>query len=249
MTDDLALAFAALSFYPNFVAILRGHDTILLLLGGLLCAHLLSVQRDWLAGVALSLTTIKPHFAIFLALPLIVRPKAFLGFCAASTILALYSVLLIGISGVSDFLQLIRISAAGEIFGMHPLDMYNLLGLMERAGIHHDVARPVAWLIFFLSAIVMLVVWKRSPLNPPFALTMLLAVVTSPHLHQHDLALLLITFVTLSKPSALFLLVSSLALAGPDMVSNQRQFAVAYVLMGALLTISIKDLRHVRTAT
>ena len=249
MTDDLALAFAALSFYPIFVAILRGHDTILLLLGVLLCAHLLSVQRDWLAGIALSLTTIKPHIAIFLALPIIVRPKAFLSFCAASTILALYSVLLVGISGVSDFLKLIRISAAGEISGMHPLDMYNLLGLMERAGVHPNAARPVAWLIFFLSAILMLIVWKRNPSDPPFALTMLLAVVTSPHLHEHDLALLLVTYVTLSKPNALFLLVSSLALAAPDIISSKRQFAVAYLLMVVLLTISIKDLRHARTAT
>lgn len=249
MTDDLALAFAALSFYPVFVSVLRGHDTVFLLLGGLLCAHLLSIRRDWLAGIALSLTTIKPHIAIFLAVPIIVRPKAFLGFCVASALLALYSVLLIGTSGGYDFLDLIKISAVGEMFGMHPLAMYNLLGLMERAGVSPDAARPVAWLIFLLSAILMLVVWKRSPLHPPFALTMLLAVVTSPHLHEHDLALLLVTFVTLSKPNALFLLVSSLALAASSIISNNRQFAVAYLLMGALLTISIKDVHHARTAT
>jgi hypothetical protein len=248
MTGDVALAFAACSFYPLFIYVLQGHDTVFLLLGVLLCAHLLSLRKDLLAGIALSLSTLKPHFAIFLAVPLIVRPKAFLGFCAASSLLAIYSFLLIGTRGVSEFLTLLRISAGGEMFGMRPLSMFNLLGLMERAGVSSDLARPVAWIIFLLAAISMLVVWKRNPLNPPFALTMLLAVLTSPHLHGHDLALLIVSFATLTKPNALFLLVSSLALAVLNISSSNWQFVVAYLLMGALLIISIKDVRHPGTA-
>jgi len=208
MTGDAALAFAAGSFYPLFTYIQQAHDTVFLLLGVLLCAHLLSLRKDLLAGIALSLTTLKPHFAIFLAVPLIVRPKAFASFCAASAVLALYSVLLVGTEGVSQFLTLLRISAGGEMFGVRPLTMFNFLGLMERAGASPEVARPIAWVIFLLAAISVLVLWKRDPLNPPFAVTMLLAIFTSPHLLGHDLALLLVSFVTLSKPNALFLLVS-----------------------------------------
>ena len=249
MTGDVALAFAAASFYPLFTYIQQAHDTVFLLFGVLLGAHLLSLQKDLLAGIALSLTTLKPHFAIFLAVPLIVRPKAFLGFCAASTLMALYSVLLVGIRGVSDFLTLLRISAGGEMFGVRPLSMFNLLGLMERVGVNPETARPVAWVMFLLSAFFLLFVWKRNPSKPPFALTMLLAVFTSPHLHGHDLALLLVSFATLSKPNALFLLVSSLAFIALNIVSNNWQFAVAYLLMSALLTMSIRDLRHTDTAT
>lgn len=249
LTGDVALAFAAGSFYPLFTYVQQAHDTVFLLLGVLLCAHLLSLRKDLLAGIALSLTTLKPHFAIFLAVPLIVRPKAFLGFCAASALLALYSVLLVGTGGVSDFLTLLRVSAAGEGFGMRPLIMFNLLGLMERAGVSPDVARPIAWAAFSLSAISLLVIWKRSPLNPPFALTVLLAVFTSPHLHGHDLALLLVSFATLSMPNPLFLLATSLALAALNIIPNNWQFAVVYLLMGALLAMSIKDLRHPNTAT
>jgi hypothetical protein len=249
MTGDPPLAFAAGSFYPVFVSVLHGHDTVFLLLGVLLCAHLLSIRRDLLAGIALSLTTIKPHLAIFLAIPLIMRPKAFLGFCAASALLALYSLLLIGTRGVSDFLALLRISAGGEGYGMHPLAMYNLLGLMERAGVSPDLARPIAWVLFLLAAISVLAVWKRNPLNPPFALTMLLAVITSPHLHEHDLALLIVTFVTLSNPNALFLLASSLALGCFDIMWIDLRFVVGYLAIGALLASSIKDARHPATAT
>jgi hypothetical protein len=249
MTGDVALAFAAGSFYPLFTYVQQAHDTVFLLLGVLLCARLLSLRKDSLAGIALSLTILKPHFAIFLAVPLIVRPKAFLGFCAASALLTLYSVLLVGIGGVYDFLTLLRISVGGEGFGMRPLAMLNLLGLMERAGVSPDVARPVSWVVFSLAAISLLFIWKRSPLNPPFALTVLLAVFTSPHLHGHDLALLLVSFATLANPNALFLLVSSLALVALSIISTNWEFAVVYLLMGALLIMSIKDVLRSDTAT
>jgi hypothetical protein len=249
MTGNVAFAFAAGSFYPLFTYIQQAHDTVFLLLGVLLCAHLLSLQKDWMAGIALSLTTLKPHFAIFLAIPLIVRPKAFLGFCAGSTLMALYSVLLVGTQGVSDFLTLLKISAGGEMFGVRPLSMFNLLGLMERVGVNPETARPVAWVMFLLSAFFLLFVWKRNPAKPPFALTMLLAVFTSPHLHGHDLALLLVSFATLSSPNALFLLVSSLALVALSIISSNWQFAVVYLLMGALLIMSIKDVRRRDAAT
>lgn len=248
MTGDAALAFAAGSFYPLFIYIQQAHDTVFLLLGMLLGAHLLSQRKDLLAGIALSLTTLKPHFAIFLAIPLIARPKAFLGFCAASTFLAAYSVLLIGTNGVSDFIGLLKISASGEMFGVRPLFMFNLLSLMERVGVRADIARPVAWGVFFLCSVGLSVVWKRNSSKPPFALTILLAVFTSPHLYEHDLALLLVCFATLSKPNALFLLASSFAFIASNIILNNSQFAVAYLFMGAVLIMSIIDVRRLGTA-
>jgi hypothetical protein len=249
MTGDVALAFAAGSFYPLFIYVQQAHDTVFLLLGVLLGAHLLSLRKDLLAGIALSLTTLKPHFAIFLAVPLIVRPKAFLGFCATSTLLAISCVLLVGTRGVSDFLTVIRISAGGEMFGVRPLMMFNLLGVMERVGVSPHVARPVAWIVFLLAAIAVLALWKRNPLNPPLALTVLLAVFTSPHLLVHDLALLLVSFATLAKPYAIFLQVSSVALVVLSVISSNWRFAAVYLLMGGLLVMSIKDIRHPDTAT
>ena len=73
---------------------------------------------------------------------------------------------------------------------------------------------------------------------------MLLAVFTSPHLHFHDLALLLVVFATLARPHAFLLLVSSLALVALNLDSSKWQFAAAYILMGTLMVMSIKDLRR-----
>lgn len=248
MTGDVALAFAAASFYPIFVSVLRGHDTVFFLFGCLLAAHLLSSRRDWLAGIALSLTAVKPHLAIFLAVPLLVRPKALLGFCSASAVLALYSVLLIGPRGVSEFLALLRVSAGGDVYGMHPLAMYNLLGLLERAGMSPNLARPIAWIVFLFAAIAVLALWRRRTLSPPFALTMLLAVITSPHLHEHDLALLIVSFATLSKPNALLVLASTLALGCFEVIWIDWRYVVGYLVMGVLLTMAIKDVRHLNSA-
>jgi len=245
MTGDVAFALAAASFYPLFTYVQQAHDTIFLLLGILLGAHLMSLRKDFLAGVALSLTTLKPQFAVFLALPLIVRPRAFLGFCAASTLWLLYSVMLVGTQGVSNYLRVLKMSASGEVFGVRPLEMFNLLGLMERAGVGPNVARPIAWATFFLVSVSLVFIWKRSRSKPPFALTTLLAVFTSPHLMGHDLALLLVCFSTLEKPNALFLLGSSLALLTASIIfAGHWQFTIAYLLMGALLALSINDIRQ-----
>ncbi len=243
MTADVALAFAAGSFYPLFIYIQQGHDTVFMLLGILLGAHLLSRGQDLLAGIALSLSTLKPHYAIFLAVPLLAKPKAFLGFFVASTLLAVYSIILIGTPGVFNFISLLKMSAGGEGFGMRPLFMVNLLGLMERAGLSPQLARPIAWAAFSAAAISLLVLWKRNPLRPPIALTMVLAVFTSPHLYAHDLALLLVSFASLTKPYPLFLLVSSVALVALTIIPGYGQFAVAYLLLGVLFFMSVKDVR------
>ena len=249
MTGDMALAFAAASFYPLFTYIDQGHDTVFVLFGVLLGAHLLTLRKDLWAGIALSLTALKPQFAILLGIPLIVRPKAFIGFCAASGVLALYSVLLVGMQGVTDFLTLLKINARGETFGVRPLEMLNLLGLMERAGISPGLARPVAWGAFFLAAIALLFVWKRSPLKAPVGLTMVVAVFTSPHLLGHDLALLLVSFVTLAKPNALLLLASSLAFVALNLAPSYIQYGVVYLVLGALATLTIRDLLRARQLT
>lgn len=247
MTGDVAFALAAASFYPLFTYVQQAHDTIFVLLGILIGAHLLSLRKDFLAGIALSLTTLKPQFAVFLALPLIVRPRAFLAFCAASTLWFLYSVMLVGTQGVSNYLTVLKMSASGEVFGVRPLEMFNLLGLMERAGVGPNVARPIAWGTFFLVSVSLVFIWKRSRSKPPLALTTLLAVFTSPHLMGHDLALLLVCFSTLEKPNALFLLGSSLAfLAASISFAGHWQFTMAYLLMGALLAMSINDIRQPR---
>lgn len=60
MTGNYAFSFASASFYPVFISIMKGQDTAFVLLGTLLCFYLLSLRKDLLAGIALSVATLKP---------------------------------------------------------------------------------------------------------------------------------------------------------------------------------------------
>ena len=64
-----------LLFEPLFISILKGQDSALLLLGGLLWLSGLSRNDDRLAGLGLSMTLIRPQIALLLGLPFLCRQR------------------------------------------------------------------------------------------------------------------------------------------------------------------------------
>jgi hypothetical protein len=64
-----------LLFEPLFISVLKGQDSALLLLGGLLWFCGLTRNNDRLAGLGLSLTLIRPQIAILLAVPFLFRQR------------------------------------------------------------------------------------------------------------------------------------------------------------------------------
>ena len=103
--DRLFLTFAgAFLFFPTFSGLMNGQDDALLLLGAALCLAGLRSGRDVEAGLGLSLTTIRPQIALFLAIPFLFRrQKIFLGFAAGAAALGLLSLALVGLDGIADF--------------------------------------------------------------------------------------------------------------------------------------------------
>jgi hypothetical protein len=80
--------------------------------------------------------------------------------------------------------------------------MYNLVGLFSHLGISPFWAWP-----FFLAAIVGIsLLWRKRLTSTTFGLGIMIALVTSPHLHTHDLALLIVPL--LAWPSAAIPLMS-----------------------------------------
>ena len=75
-------------FEPLFMSVLKGQDSALLLLGGLLWFSGLTRNNDRLAGLGLSLTLIRPQVAIVLAVPFLFRKRKVFGwFCAGAAAL------------------------------------------------------------------------------------------------------------------------------------------------------------------
>lgn len=189
-------------FYPIFIGLVKGQDTGLALLGMVVCLSGLVRTNDMESGLGLSLLVIRPQLALPLALPFIFKRRGvWWWFLGGAALLGLYSVLMVGWQGVRNFLILLAISAGGEIVAIHSFDMYNLMGMLIRSFpmMEMNIVNSISWAVYLLSIVLLCVWWARSSDigSRHLGLAVILALFVSPHLHDHDLALLLIPAIAL----------------------------------------------------
>jgi hypothetical protein len=187
----------SLLFFPVFVSLMNGQDTAFMFLGAAVWMAGLLGGRDALAGLGLSLTTVRPHIAVALALPFLFRRRKVLAwFVIGAGILGLCSVLILGSEGTRGFINLLLVSAGGEWYGMKEPEMFNLIGLLFRLapGLGADAIHAISWGFYALTIIAMCILWLRSPSLTEGQVGTAVAVTlfAVPHLHFHDLALLLL---------------------------------------------------------
>jgi len=200
-------AAGMLTFFPLFVSLLNGQDTAFTFFG--LCLYLVGflTGRDWLAGLGLALTSIRPQVTVFLAVPFLFRKrKVFVWCCVAAGVLGVLSLVILGVEGMHGFLNLLLVSAGGEWYGLKEPLMVNLVGLLWRVtpwlgatNIHW-----IGWSVYGGTLIGLCILWARSRVitEKQIGLAVVLAVFAVPHLHYHDLTLLLVALA-----SALIILV------------------------------------------
>jgi hypothetical protein len=189
-------------FYPIFVGLLKGQDSAFLLLGVVIWFYGLVTKKDALAGLGLALTVIRPQIALVLAVPFLFnRQRVWRWFCGGAAILGLYSLALVKFEGVRDFINLLKISAVGQGFGMHQNAMFNFTGMALRIlpQVNINGVHIVAWGLFLAAAVGLSVWWKVSPeiRFHQIVLAVALSVFAAPHLHYHDLILLLVPVIGL----------------------------------------------------
>ena len=180
------------------------------MLGASLWLYGLLQERDRLAGLGLALTLIRPHMGLMLGLPFLFRRrKVWWWFCLGAAVLVLASVLLLGWTGVVNFLRILITSADGEgnKFFNENL-MVNLIGLLRRMFplLRAAFVRLVGWIGFAAGIIYLCVVWGKNAeiKEKHIGLAVIVTIIGVPHFHYHDLALLLIPIfgvirVTLDK--------------------------------------------------
>jgi hypothetical protein len=191
------VSLSILLFEPFFISVLKGQDTAVLLLGGLLGLSGFLSEDDRLSGLGLSLTLIRPQIALGLALPFLFRRRKVLGwFVLGAVFLGLYSFLQAGWQGAIDYWHILTLSAQGEGYGMGETAMFNLLGLLRRLvpTLNPPLARLIGWGGYAATLVLLSVVWKvsRRLKSWHLALAVSLTLFAVPHLHYHDLALLLV---------------------------------------------------------
>jgi hypothetical protein len=197
----LLIVAGTLTFFPLFVSLLNGQDTAILFLGMVLWLAGLLLERDALAGLGLALTVVRPNFALFLAVPFLFRRRrVFIWFCAGTFALVLVSTWIVGIDGMRAYLEVLLATAGGEWYGMKEAAMVNLVGLLRRAapGLADGIVHSAAWGAYGLGMAVVCFLWVRSRAiaETEAGLATVLAVFTVPHLHFHDLTVLLIPMLT-----------------------------------------------------
>jgi hypothetical protein len=186
-----------LLFLPLFFSLMNGQDTAILFLGAVIWVYGLISGRPVLSGIGLSLTTIRPHIALLLSIPMAFRErKVFLGFILGSGTLAVLSFSILGIQGTYEFIDMLLLSAGGRWYGMKQEAMFNLIGLLLRIapGLGADTIRLIGWVVYAVTVVGLCMLWARheGPKGGPIGLTITLALFVAPHLHFHDLTLLLI---------------------------------------------------------
>jgi hypothetical protein len=186
--------FMLFSFAPLIEALLMGQMSVILLA---LWWWIFLAWRNgrWgTLGVGLALAAFKPQMAILLIAGLAAQKRWRALIYAGAVQAALWAValLLLGPGVLGGYLRMLQVSAQTTgTLGFYPAAMPNLRGLLTTLGVPSGLSLQLALLCWLLSVGACALVW-RLPWSVPtrFGVTVILAVLLSPHLYIHDATLL-----------------------------------------------------------
>ncbi|MFZ5882861.1 MAG: glycosyltransferase family 87 protein [Chloroflexota bacterium] len=200
----VVLGLGAYLFDPTFSGFMNGQDTAILLTGAALWAYGLFSKEDFPAGLGLSLTTVRPQIALFLAIPFLFhRRRVLWGFVLGGSTLALISLGLLGKDGTLRFIESIRYIEGTVWRENHALDMPTISGIIRRnfTVSNYEPIQKMVWLCYALGIAAFGLWWRKLPAldERHIGLLSLSAIFFVPYAHYHDLILLLIPIFCLIR--------------------------------------------------
>lgn len=209
--DFVVACLIVFAFFPVLEGLFKGQSSFLVLFTLTLTYLALKSRRDTVAGITLALGLFKPQLVLVIAAILLYRRRwrtAF-AFSATTMLLLFVSYILVGINGMASYLGLVRQMASWNgVYSIHPTSMPNLRGLVYGFGdLYHawfqtEISSATLGAITFLLSLLVFVwvlrIWKGpwNPTLPEFdlrlGLTVIAALLLSPHLYGHDLTLLVL---------------------------------------------------------
>jgi Glycosyltransferase family 87 len=191
-------------FFPAFSAFMNGQDDAILLLGLAVWLWGIFSERPFLAGLGLSLTTVRPQTALFLAIPFLFNQRKVLwGFALGGLILIIISWALVKTEGMVSFINSLKVIESTIWTEPHTLDMPTISGMIRRnfKVIDITLVRNLIWGCYLAGIIVFCMVWHKSKeiLEKQIGLLALFSILLIPYAHYHDLVILLIPIFCLIR--------------------------------------------------
>jgi len=195
--NGLILLLGAFFFDPTASGFMNGQDTAILLLGAAFWAWGLFSKKYFLAGLGLSLTTVRPQAALLLAIPFFFRHRnVFWGFVLGSSILAGISVWLLKLDGTLKFIESLRYIEGTIWIEPHSFDMPTISGMIRRnfTVTNPSLAKTFVWSCYLAGMAGFCLWWHKSNEidEKHIGLITLAAIFLLPYAHYHELTLLLI---------------------------------------------------------
>jgi len=203
--EETFLLFAGIFlFFPAFSAFMNGQDDAILLLGLAIWLWGMFSERPFLAGLGLSLTTVRPQTALFLAIPFLFKQRKVLwGFALGGMILVIISWALIKTEGMISFINSLKVIESTIWIERHTLDMPTISGMIRRNFTVIDItlARNLIWGCYLAGMIGFCIAWHGSKeiLEKHIGLLALFSILLVPYAHYHDLVILLVPIVCLIR--------------------------------------------------
>ena len=202
--NGLILLLGAFFFDPTASGFMNGQDTAILLLGAAFWAWGLFSKKYFLAGLGLSLTTVRPQAALLLAIPFFFRHRnVFWGFVLGSSILAGLSVWLLKMEGTLKFIESLRYIEATIWIEPHSFDMPTISGMIRRnfTVTNPSLAKTFVWSCYLAGMAGFCLWWHKSNEidEKHIGLITLAAIFLLPYAHYHELTLLLIPIFCLIR--------------------------------------------------
>lgn len=202
-----ALPFlCGLAFFPVFVCLLQGQDSLLLLLLFGLAFAEMKAGRNFVAGICLGLALFRFQLVLPVMAVMLLRRrwKTVAGFAVTAAALVGISAAVVGWRGLMNYphelLQFSHVQAGGA---MNPRIMPNLRGVV--AGLAGDGNSAHLFLGALSLALLAWAAWKwkagggQPEFDLGFGLTLVVAVMVSYHLMAHDLSVLLLPLLVAAE--------------------------------------------------
>jgi hypothetical protein len=193
--DGRFVTLAALAFHPVWMLILHGQSTMLPLMGFFLSWLALEHRRQFLAGLALALVTVKPQFGIVIAATVLLGgPWRMLAGAVLAVAAMLGAVTLtMGGQALTAYAETLRgLASVQQLLEPQPWRMHSLRSLTSLLPLGDAL-----WVSLAAGVVAIAVyVWRLpTALGPRFAVVLFATVLVNPHLFHYDATILALPLI------------------------------------------------------